>query len=108
MQITLTETEQPGETYIHRVIERERETEQLIIMEEDSKKGKRPSSLMKVDNRIRILIENGVAKQHRSLFVIVGDRGKDQVCDFVALLSSSFIFNHLNHYIIYNDDEYFS
>ena len=65
--------------------ERLRETEQLI-MEDDSKKGKRTSNLMKVDNRIRILIENGVAKQHRSMFVIVGDRGKDQVCH-----TSSFI-----------------
>uniref|UniRef100_A0A8C2Y275 RNA cytidine acetyltransferase n=1 Tax=Capra hircus TaxID=9925 RepID=A0A8C2Y275_CAPHI len=33
----------------------------------------------KVDNRIRILIENGVAERQRSLFVVVGDRGKDQV-----------------------------
>ena len=33
----------------------------------------------KVDNRIRVLIENGVAKNHRSMFVIVGDGGKDQV-----------------------------
>ncbi|KAE9416274.1 hypothetical protein Angca_005217 [Angiostrongylus cantonensis] len=33
----------------------------------------------KIDNRIRILIENGVAKGHRSMFVIVGDRGRDQI-----------------------------
>lgn len=33
----------------------------------------------KVDNRIRIQIENGVAERQRTLFVIVGDRGKDQV-----------------------------
>lgn len=33
----------------------------------------------KVDNRIRVQIENGVALQHRSMFVIVGDRGRDQV-----------------------------
>lgn len=33
----------------------------------------------KVDNRIRVLIENGVAERQRSLFVVVGDRGKDQV-----------------------------
>lgn len=33
----------------------------------------------KVDNRIRVLIENGVAQRQRSLFVVVGDRGKDQV-----------------------------
>ena len=35
--------------------------------------------LKKVDNRIRVLIENGVQKRHRSLFVVVGDKGKDQV-----------------------------
>ena len=35
--------------------------------------------LKKVDNRIRILIENGVQKKHRSFFVVVGDKGKDQV-----------------------------
>ena len=35
--------------------------------------------LKKVDNRIRILIENGVQTKHRSLFVVVGDKGKDQV-----------------------------
>lgn len=33
----------------------------------------------KVDNRIRVQIENGVALQHRTLFVVVGDRGRDQV-----------------------------
>lgn len=32
-----------------------------------------------MDNRIRILIENGVTERQRSLFVVVGDRGKDQV-----------------------------
>ena len=35
--------------------------------------------LKKVDNRIRVLIENGVQKKQRSLFVIVGDKGRDQV-----------------------------
>ncbi|XP_057659508.1 RNA cytidine acetyltransferase isoform X1 [Diorhabda carinulata] len=33
----------------------------------------------KIDNRIRVLIENGVKLGHRTLFVIVGDKGKDQV-----------------------------
>eukprot|EP00930_Biecheleria_cincta_P035076 TRINITY_DN24156_c0_g1_i1.p1 TRINITY_DN24156_c0_g1~~TRINITY_DN24156_c0_g1_i1.p1 ORF type:complete len:1049 (-),score=208.79 TRINITY_DN24156_c0_g1_i1:193-3339(-) len=33
----------------------------------------------KVDSRVRTLVENGVKTQMRSLFVIVGDRGKDQV-----------------------------
>lgn len=42
----------------------------------------RPAAIMqrrKVDNRIRVLIENGVAERQRALFVVVGDRGKDQV-----------------------------
>lgn len=33
----------------------------------------------KVDNRVRILIENGVASGYRTLFVVVGDKSKDQV-----------------------------
>lgn len=33
----------------------------------------------KVDNRLRVLIENGVAERQRALFVVVGDHGKDQV-----------------------------
>lgn len=33
----------------------------------------------KIDIRIRVLIENGVYLGHRTMFVIVGDKGKDQV-----------------------------
>lgn len=33
----------------------------------------------KVDERIRTLIENGVKTRHRSLFVIIGDKSRDQV-----------------------------
>lgn len=33
----------------------------------------------RVDNRIRVLVENGVSLRQRSMFVIVGDRGRDQV-----------------------------
>ena len=33
----------------------------------------------KVDSRIRTLVENGVKSKHRSLFVIVGDKGREQV-----------------------------
>ena len=32
-----------------------------------------------IDNRIRVLIENGVKMKHRTMFVIVGDKGRDQV-----------------------------
>ena len=33
----------------------------------------------KIDNRIRVLIENGVKTGHRTMFVVVGDKGRDQV-----------------------------
>ena len=33
----------------------------------------------KIDNRIRVLIENGVETGHRSMIVVVGDKGPDQV-----------------------------
>lgn len=33
----------------------------------------------KIDNRIRVVIENGVAVGHRTMFVVVGDKGRDQV-----------------------------
>lgn len=42
-----------------------------------------------MDNRIRVLIENGVAERHRTLFVIVGDRGKDQVVILHHMLSKA-------------------
>lgn len=37
----------------------------------------------KIDNRIRVLIENGVKLGHRTFFVIVGDKGRDQVSVFI-------------------------
>jgi hypothetical protein len=33
----------------------------------------------KIDNRIRVLIENGVQTGHRSMVAIVGEKGKEQV-----------------------------
>ena len=33
----------------------------------------------KIDNRVRLLIENGVAEGKRSMFVVVGDKARDQV-----------------------------
>jgi len=41
----------------------------------------------KLDPRIRALIENGVKTRHRSLFVIVGDRARDQVVNIHYMLS---------------------
>ncbi|XP_074650514.1 RNA cytidine acetyltransferase-like [Tubulanus polymorphus] len=45
----------------------------------------------KIDNRIRVLIENGVAEKHRSLYVIVGDRGRDQVVILHHMLSKAVV-----------------
>lgn len=36
----------------------------------------------KIDNRVRVLIENGVTLGHRTMFVVVGDKGRDQVSCF--------------------------
>lgn len=36
--------------------------------------------LKKIDNRVRLLIENGVSEKHRTMFFVVGDHAKDQVC----------------------------
>ncbi len=41
----------------------------------------------KLDSRIPALISNGVINNHRSFFVIVGDRGRDQVVNLHYLLS---------------------
>ncbi|KAK3103722.1 hypothetical protein FSP39_021375 [Pinctada imbricata] len=43
----------------------------------------------KIDNRVRILLENGVKEKHRSLVVIVGDHGKDQVVILHHMLSKA-------------------
>lgn len=43
----------------------------------------------KVDNRIRVQIENGVAQRHRTMFVIVGDQGRDQVVILHHMLSKA-------------------
>ncbi|XP_066958159.1 RNA cytidine acetyltransferase isoform X2 [Macrobrachium rosenbergii] len=43
----------------------------------------------KIDNRVRILIENGALKGHRSLFVVVGDRARDQVVYLHHMLSKT-------------------
>ncbi|KAM4618691.1 RNA cytidine acetyltransferase isoform 1-T2 [Polymixia lowei] len=43
----------------------------------------------KVDNRIRVQIENGIALQHRTMFVVVGDHGRDQVVILHHMLSKA-------------------
>ncbi|KAG8045079.1 hypothetical protein GUJ93_ZPchr0008g12481 [Zizania palustris] len=43
----------------------------------------------KVDERIRTLIENGVRQRHRSMFVIVGDKSRDQIVNLNYMLAKS-------------------
>uniref|UniRef100_A0A4W5M962 RNA cytidine acetyltransferase n=1 Tax=Hucho hucho TaxID=62062 RepID=A0A4W5M962_9TELE len=43
----------------------------------------------KIDNRIRVQIDNGVAEQHRTMFVVVGDHGRDQVVILHHMLSKA-------------------
>ncbi|KAH7352706.1 hypothetical protein KP509_19G059500 [Ceratopteris richardii] len=45
----------------------------------------------KVDERIRALIENGVKSRHRSVFVIVGDKGRNLVVFLHQMLSRAVV-----------------
>ncbi|XP_018570296.2 RNA cytidine acetyltransferase, partial [Anoplophora glabripennis] len=45
----------------------------------------------KIDNRIRILIENGVKLGHRTLFVVTGEKSRDQVVILHHILSKACI-----------------
>ncbi len=63
-----------------------------LVPELELKSGKTFAIVMvrkKIDNRIRVLIENGVRSGHRSLFVIVGDKGRDQVPILHHMLSKA-------------------
>ncbi|GBG87241.1 hypothetical protein CBR_g45300 [Chara braunii] len=45
----------------------------------------------KVDSRIRMLVENGVKTRQRTMFVIVGDKGRDQVVNLHYMLSKAVV-----------------
>ncbi|CAM6032806.1 unnamed protein product [Sphagnum compactum] len=45
----------------------------------------------KVDARIRTLVENGVKTRQRSMFVVVGDKGRDQVVNLHYMLSKAVV-----------------
>ncbi|KAF2324819.1 hypothetical protein GH714_017283 [Hevea brasiliensis] len=45
----------------------------------------------KVDARIRTLIENGVKARHRSMFVIIGDKSRDQIVNLNYMLNKAMI-----------------
>ena len=53
--------------------------------------------LKKIDNRIRVVIENGVQQKHRTLFFVIGDKARDQVIyslteEIFTLTSSIYLF----------------
>ncbi|XP_002022450.2 RNA cytidine acetyltransferase isoform X1 [Drosophila persimilis] len=43
----------------------------------------------KIDNRIRVMIENGVKLGHRTMFIIIGDKARDQVPILYDILTKS-------------------
>ncbi|KMR04795.1 n-acetyltransferase 10 [Lasius niger] len=45
----------------------------------------------KIDNRIRVLIENGVTLGHRTMFAIVGEKARDQVVLLHHMLSKTVV-----------------
>ena len=48
-----------------------------------------PPKRKKVDARVRTLIENGVKQNHRSFFVVVGDRGREQIPNLHYVLNKA-------------------
>ncbi|XP_043516756.1 RNA cytidine acetyltransferase [Frieseomelitta varia] len=45
----------------------------------------------KIDNRIRVLIENGVSTGHRTMFIVIGNKARDQVVLLHHMLSKSVV-----------------
>ncbi|XP_034194946.2 RNA cytidine acetyltransferase l(1)G0020 [Osmia lignaria lignaria] len=45
----------------------------------------------KIDNRIRVLIENGVNTGHRTLFIVIGEKARDQIVLLHHMLSKSVV-----------------
>ncbi|KAG9508843.1 RNA cytidine acetyltransferase, partial [Fragariocoptes setiger] len=46
---------------------------------------------VKIDNRVRVLTENAINTGHRALFVIVGERSRDQVVTLYHILAKSHV-----------------
>ena len=54
------------------------------------------SERIKLDNRLRLLIENGVKTNQRSIICLVGEQGRNQVVHIHNILSKARIFNFTN------------
>ncbi|OLY84057.1 UPF0202 protein [Smittium mucronatum] len=57
-----------------------------------------------VDPRINFLIRNGVTTNHRSFFVLIGDRGKDQIVNLHWMLTQAKVTNRPNVLWCYKKD----
>jgi N-acetyltransferase 10 len=62
----------------------------------------------KVDSRIRTLVENGVKLNERTLFVVVGDRGREQVVNLHYMLSKAVVKSRPNVLWCYKKELYLS
>lgn len=49
----------------------------------------------KIDKKIRKLIENAAIFRHRGIFIIIGDRGRDQIGNFCINLFKSLSYDNL-------------
>ena len=54
------------------------------------------SERIKLDNRLRLLIENGVKTNQRSIICLVGEQGRNQVVHIHNILSKARIFTFTN------------
>ncbi len=62
----------------------------------------------KVDSRIRTLVENCVKLNQRCVFVLVGDKGRDQVVNLHYMLSKTVVKARPNVLWCYKKDLYLS
>lgn len=56
----------------------------------------------KIDNRIRVMIENGVKLGHRTMILLVGDKGRDQV-SFFSLHKCTDVTNNCSYFCIHEE-----
>ncbi|KAI3721826.1 hypothetical protein L2E82_32845 [Cichorium intybus] len=73
----------------------------VIFTDADSTKASRMRK--KVDERIRTLIENGGKTRHRSMFVIIGDKSRDQIVNLHHMLRRSVVKSRPNVLWCYRD-----
>eukprot|EP01059_Diplonema_ambulator_P026050 TRINITY_DN4321_c1_g1_i1.p1 TRINITY_DN4321_c1_g1~~TRINITY_DN4321_c1_g1_i1.p1 ORF type:complete len:974 (+),score=326.59 TRINITY_DN4321_c1_g1_i1:39-2960(+) len=58
----------------------------------------------RVDDRVKVLLENAVQSKHRSFFLLVGDNGRDQVVNLHAMVSKAMHKSKVNVLWCYKDN----